>query len=180
MTRPAVFLDRDGTLVDDPPPGYLGDPGQVRVFDGAADAINRLHARGFAVVVASNQAGIARGIITWDQYTAVARRIDESLAREGARLDGTYICPHAPEIDGECPCRKPRLLLYERAAADLGLDFGRSWWIGDRITDLLPAHALGGKGILVETGLGKEHHDAARREGFLVAADLAASVPLIA
>ena len=180
MTRPAVFLDRDGTLVDDPPPGYLGDPGQVRVFEGAAGAINRLHARGFAVVVVSNQAGIARGIITWDQYNAVARRIDESLAREGARLDCTYICPHAPEIDGECPCRKPRLLLYERAAADLGLDFGRSWWIGDRITDLLPAHALGGEGILVETGLGKEHHDAARREGFLVAADLAAAVPLIA
>lgn len=178
--RPAVFFDRDGTLVDDPPPGYIAEPEKVSIFPGSADALARAHALGYLRVMVTNQAGIGRGLISWDQYRAVAARVAAMLAETGVRLDGTYLCPHAPERDGECPCRKPKLALYERAGADLGIDYGRSWWVGDRITDLLPAKALGGAGILVLTGHGPDHKEAARREGFAVVADLAAAVSALA
>lgn len=177
---PAVFIDRDGTLVDDPPPGYIADPAKVSVFPGSAEALARLGGLGYLVVMVTNQAGIGRGLITWSQYHAVAARVDAILAENGVRLDGTYLCPHAPERDGECPCRKPKLALYERAGADLGIDYRRSWWVGDRLTDLLPAKALGGAGILVLTGHGPDHEEAARREGFAVVPDLAAAVSAIA
>jgi D-glycero-D-manno-heptose 1,7-bisphosphate phosphatase len=174
--RPAVFVDRDGTLIDDPPPGYLRDPEQVRLLPGTAAAIRRLHQLGMAVVVVSNQAGIARGLVSWDAYHAVAERMIRLLSAEGASLDGVYICPHAPELDGECPCRKPRLLLYQRAIADLGLDPVRSRWVGDRLTDLLPALELGGRGCLVLTGLGEDHREPALARGFPVARDFAEAV----
>jgi D-glycero-D-manno-heptose 1,7-bisphosphate phosphatase len=178
--RPAVFVDRDGTLVDDPPPGYLADPAKVTLFPGTAGAIHRLHQLGYLVVMVTNQAGIARGLISWDQYHAVAARVVALLAREGAHLDGTYVCPHAPEIDGECPSRKPKRLLYERAHAELDIDYVQSWWVGDRITDLLPALALGGPGILVLTGQGQDHREAAQAKGFAVVPDVAAAVSAIA
>ncbi len=178
--RPAVFVDRDGTLLDDPPPGYLSDPARVSLFPGAPDAVHRLHGLGYLVVVVTNQAGISRGRVTWEQYHAVAARMEELLAAEGARVDATYLCPHAPEIDGECPCRKPKLLLYERAGADLDIDFACSYWVGDRITDLTPAPALGGRGMLVLTGHGPEHRESAAAQGFPVVADAAEAVSAIA
>jgi D-glycero-D-manno-heptose 1,7-bisphosphate phosphatase len=177
--RPAVFLDRDGTLVFDPPPGYLRDPAQVTLIPGSAAAIARLRAAGYAVVMVSNQAGISRGQMSWDQYRQVAARVEELLGLESAHLDGTYICPHAPEIDGDCPCRKPKVLLYEQAALEHGLDFAKSWWVGDRITDLLPAARLGGRGILVLTGEGNTHRDQAAEAGFDVVPDLAAAAERI-
>ena len=178
--RPAVFIDRDGTLVDDPPPGYIADPGKVSIFPGSADALARVRELGYLLVMVTNQAGIGRGLITWDQYRAVAARVDAILGQHGVSLDGTYMCPHAPEREGECPCRKPKLALYERAGAELGIDYPRSWWVGDRITDLLPARALGGTGILVLTGQGSDYEEAARAQGFGVADDLAAAVSAIA
>ena len=177
--RPAVFIDRDGTLVFDPPPGYLRDSAQVTLIPGSAAAISRLQAAGYAVVVVTNQAGISRGHISGDQYRQVAARVEELLALEGARLDGTYVCPHAPEIDGDCPCRKPRLLLYEQAAREHRLDFARSWWVGDRITDLFPAQSLAGRGILVLTGEGSAHRGRVADAGFASAADLAAAAERI-
>lgn len=177
---PAVFFDRDGTLVDDPPPGYIAEPDKVSIFPGSAEALAQAHALGYLLVMVTNQAGIGRGLISWDQYRAVAARVDAILAESGVILDGTYTCPHAPERDGECPCRKPKLALYERAGADLGIDYRRSWWVGDRITDLLPARALGGGGILVLTGHGPDHEEAAGREGFAVVPDLAAAVSALA
>jgi histidinol-phosphate phosphatase family protein len=177
--RPAVFIDRDGTLVLDPPPGYLRDPAQVTLIPGSAAAIARLHAAGYAVVVVTNQAGISRGHVTWDQYRRVAARAEELLGLTGAHLDGTYVCPHAPEIDGECPCRKPSVLLYEQAAREHGLNFATSWWVGDRITDLGPAARLLGRGILVLTGEGATHRDAAVAAGFEVVPDLAAAAERI-
>jgi histidinol-phosphate phosphatase family protein len=178
--RPAVFLDRDGTLVDDPPPGYIADPEKVAILPGSAPALARARDLGYLLVMVTNQAGISRGLITWDQYRAVTARVEVLLGAEGVRLAGTYMCPHAPELDGECPCRKPGLALYERAGADLGIDYRASWWVGDRITDLLPARALGGTGILVLTGNGRDHEAAARNEGFTVVSDLAAAVGAIA
>lgn len=172
---PAVFIDRDGTLVFDPPPGYLRDPAQVHLIPGSGGAIAGLHAAGYAVVMVTNQAGISRGNVGWEEYRRVAARVDQLLESEGARLDATYLCPHAPEIDGECPCRKPKSLLYEQAARDHELDFARSWWVGDRLTDLLPAGRLGGRGVLVLTGEGSAHRDQAREAGFESVSDLAAA-----
>jgi D,D-heptose 1,7-bisphosphate phosphatase len=177
--RPAVFIDRDGTLVFDPPPGYLRDPAEVTLIPGSAAAVARLHAAGYAVVMVTNQAGISRGHVSWDQYRRVAARVEELLALTDAHLDGTYICPHAPEIDGDCPCRKPKLLLYQQAALEHRLDFAKSWWVGDRITDLLPAARLGGRGILVLTGEGNAHRDQAAEAGFDVVLDLAAAAERI-
>jgi D-glycero-D-manno-heptose 1,7-bisphosphate phosphatase len=174
----AVFLDRDGTIIEDA--GYLHDPGQVRLLPGAAEAIRRLNANGYAVLVVTNQSGIARGLLTLDDYRATERRVDELLAGEGARVDGHYFCPHLAEVTGPCECRKPGTLLYRQAAERFGIDLHQSWWVGDRVRDVLPARALGGKGILVLTGVGESEAANAAARGFTRAEDLTAAVGLIA
>jgi histidinol-phosphate phosphatase family protein len=148
--RSAVFLDRDGTLIEDR--HYLRDADAVRLLPGAAEAVRRLNDAGLAAVVVTNQSGIARGLLTEDDYQASVRRLDELLAREGARLEASYHCPHLPELSGPCDCRKPGPLLYERAAADLGLDLARSWWVGDRLRDVGAAERYGARGILLRSG----------------------------
>ena len=148
--RPAVGLDRDGTIIEDR--HYLRDPGQVRLLTGAADAIRQLNLARVAAVVVTNQSGIARGLLTEAEYQATARRLDDLLAQAGARLDGAYHCPHLPEISGPCACRKPAPLLYRRAATVLDLDLARSWWVGDRLRDVEPAMVFGGRGILIGPG----------------------------
>lgn len=175
--RPAVFLDRDGTIVADP--GYLEDPNQVRLLPGAAEAIALLNAARLPVIVVTNQSGIAREKLTEEDYRRVTRRLEELLARSGAAIDATYFCPHAPEKSGPCRCRKPGLALFEQAIVEHRLDPARSYWIGDRLSDLLPSDAWGGRGLLVETGDGPDHHPDAIASGFEVTPDLAAAVQLI-
>jgi D-glycero-D-manno-heptose 1,7-bisphosphate phosphatase len=175
--RPAVFLDRDGTLVEDP--GYLHRPDDVRLLPGAARAVARLNEAGYLVVVVTNQSGIARGLYDVAAYEAVQRRLDELLAAAGARLDGAYLCPHHPDHTGPCACRKPGLRLFEEAAAALAIDLRRSWFVGDKVSDIEPAHALGGRGLLVETGDGAAHAAAARALGVPVVADLSAAADRI-
>jgi D,D-heptose 1,7-bisphosphate phosphatase len=177
VTERAAFLDRDGTIVADT--GFLRDPTAVRLVDGAAQGIRRLREAGFRVVVVTNQSGIARGLITPTEYQNVASRIDELLAERQAPVDATYFCPHYPEISGPCDCRKPGLGHYRDAGRRFDLDLARSTWIGDRITDLEPAAALGGSGILVVTGEGACHRAAAERAGFAIAADLGAAAELV-
>jgi D-glycero-D-manno-heptose 1,7-bisphosphate phosphatase len=169
MTR-AVFLDRDGTIIDDP--GYLHKPEQVRLLPGAAEAIRRLNTAGYLAVVVTNQSGIARGLYTVADYRAVEKRLGELLAAQGARIDVSYFCPHHPQAPEPCACRKPRTKLFLDAQAVLGIDFKRSWWVGDRLSDVQPAPALGGKGILVATGQGNLHQGQARAMGVIVVADL--------
>ncbi len=169
----AVFLDRDGTIIEDA--GYLHDPGQVRLLPRAAEAIRRLSADRYRVVVVTNQSGIARGLLSVDDYRATERRLDELLAAEGARVDGHYFCPHLPEVNGPCECRKPGPLLYRQAAERFGIDLSRSWWVGDRLRDVLPAETFGGRGILV----GETEAAGAEGDQFLRAHDLAGAVELI-
>lgn len=176
-TRPAAFLDRDGTLVEDP--GYLHRPGDVRLLPGAARAVRRLNAAGYAVVVVTNQSGIARGLYDVAAYDAVQRRLAELLGAAGARLDGAYYCPHHPDHTGPCACRKPGVRLFEEAARALGIDLRRSWFVGDKASDVAPARVLGGTGILVQTGEGPAHAAAARAHGAAVVADLAAAADRI-
>lgn len=175
--RLGVFLDRDGTIIGDP--GYLRDPEHVELFPGAGAAIARLNAADRPVIVVTNQAGISRGKVSEQEYREVAARLDWLLSPFGARIDATYVCPHAPERDGPCACRKPGLELFQRAAADHRLDLGATWWVGDRLSDLLPAAALGGKGVLVETGEGPAHRAASLDRGFTVASGLGAAVDRI-
>lgn len=169
-TRSAVFLDRDGTIVEDP--GYLHDPAKVKLFPGAAAAIHGLNAAGYAVVVVTNQSGIARGLYTEADYRAVEKRLGELLAAKGARIDASYFCPHHPQAPEPCACRKPRTKLFLDAQAALDIDFTKSWWVGDRLSDVQPARTLGGKGILVATGQGNLHQGQARAIGVTVVADL--------
>jgi D-glycero-D-manno-heptose 1,7-bisphosphate phosphatase len=172
--RPAVFLDRDGTIIVDA--HYVARPEQVRLIAGAAAAIRRLNGAGLAVVVVTNQSGIARGMFTEAAYEAVRAEVERRLGAEGARIDATYHCPHHPSLTGPCDCRKPGLALYQRAVAELRLDARRSAFVGDRFRDVEPARHFGGLGVLVpsyETPYG----DVVRaREEAVVSTTLAAAV----
>lgn len=175
MAKGAVFLDRDGTIVEDP--GFLHEPDKVTLLAGAARAIQRLNQAGYVVVVVSNQSGIGRGLYTAKDYEAVQRRLGELLAVYGARIDGAYFCPHQPQFSGppSCDCRKPASKLFQDAQRDLDIDFTQSWFVGDRLSDVQPARTLGGRGILVATGEGNLHQGQARAIGVTVVADLAAA-----
>jgi D-glycero-D-manno-heptose 1,7-bisphosphate phosphatase len=145
--RPAAFLDRDGTLIEDR--HYLASPDGVVLLPGAAAAVRRLNARGVAAIVITNQSGIAQGLLSEAQYASTRRRLDELLEAEHARLDAHFHCPHHPDVSGPCSCRKPGTKLYEDAAAQLHLDLTSSLFVGDRWRDVAPALALGGRGVLV-------------------------------
>lgn len=153
--RPAVFLDRDGTVIVEA--DYLADPAGVELIEGADAAIRRLKRAGLAVVLVTNQSGIARGLYDEADYRAVAARLEEVLRSRGAAPDATYWCPHHPDFSGPCDCRKPATGMYRRAARDLGLDLAASWYVGDKPSDVRPAATLGGEGgLLVRTGFGRE------------------------
>jgi D-glycero-D-manno-heptose 1,7-bisphosphate phosphatase len=147
VSRPAVFLDRDGTLIRDV--HYISSPDHVELLPGAADAIRRLNSAGWPVIVVTNQSGIARGRLGLPDYERVQQRFIELLAEEHARVDATYLCPHHPDFTGPCECRKPGTLLFRQAATEHDLDTAASWYLGDRIRDVLPARELGGRGILI-------------------------------
>lgn len=152
--RPAVFVDRDGTLIREA--GYLSEPEQVALLDGAVEALLRFQAAGYAIIIVTNQSGIARGYYDQEAYRRVERAVTARLEAEGVHVEGTYHCPHHPDFTGPCDCRKPATGLFERAAADLHLDLAASVYIGDRMRDVEPARQLGGRGILVRTGYGAE------------------------
>ncbi|MQA89544.1 MAG: HAD-IIIA family hydrolase [Gemmatimonas sp.] len=145
--RPAVFLDRDGTLIEDR--NYLSRPDDVALLPGAADAVGWLNRAGVPVIVVTNQSGIGRGYFGEREYEAVADRIDALFREAGARLDACYFCPHAPDSSPACNCRKPRPGLFLRAAREHSIELGNSYFIGDRLRDVLPGVPLGGSGFLI-------------------------------
>jgi D,D-heptose 1,7-bisphosphate phosphatase len=168
--RAAVFLDRDGTLIAER--SYLADPAGVELVPGAVEALRELRAAGLALVVVTNQSGIALGLYTERDYRAVAARLEDLLAGQGVELDATHYCPHHPDVTGPCECRKPGTAMHRRAAANLGLDLARSFYVGDKVSDVQPAGALGGQAILVRTGYGAQHERLVRA-GTWIARDLA-------
>lgn len=170
--RPAVFLDRDGTINVDT--GYVSRPADVVLLEGAARAIARLNAAAVPVVVVTNQSGIGRGYYSEADYGAVEKKIGELLGAQNAKVDATYHCPHAPDV--ECDCRKPGVKLFREAAVALGLDLAKSWYIGDRLRDLEPAKTLGGRGILVPRLQTPSGDVVAAGERFIVATSLDAAV----
>jgi len=147
VARRAAFLDRDGTLIADA--HYLSRPDQLKLIPGVVDAIRALNDANIPVVVITNQSGIARGYFTEKEYCVVERALDEMLRAEGAIVEGSYHCPHLPELSGGCGCRKPGTALFRYAAARHNLVLEGSLFAGDRWRDVAPARALGGVGIMV-------------------------------
>jgi len=155
--RPAVFLDRDGTIIEDV--GYLDTLDRVTFFPWTVDTIRALNRAGLAVVVVTNQSGIARGLFTEAFVEETHRYLTARLEMGGARVDAYYYCPHHPdstaaEYRRHCDCRKPAPGLIDRATNDLGLDPARSFVVGDRWLDVQLGRAVGARTILVRTGIG--------------------------
>jgi D-glycero-D-manno-heptose 1,7-bisphosphate phosphatase len=172
VSRPAVFLDRDGTLIEER--GYLDRLDLLSVFPWTGDAIRLLNRAGFATVVITNQSAIARGLIDEPFLQEVHRALDGKLGV--ARIDRYYYCPHFPTAENaryrmDCQCRKPRPGLIERACREMDLDPARSFMVGDRWLDVACGRAAGVKTLLVRTGHGahEEAHppDGARADGIL-------------
>jgi D-glycero-D-manno-heptose 1,7-bisphosphate phosphatase len=152
MKRAAVFLDRDGTIIVEA--NYPSDPDDVVLLPGALEALRVLRAAGYALVVVTNQSGIARGLYSEEDFRMVQARLEMLLAEGGVRLDAVLFCPHHPDFTGPCDCRKPGLGMYRQAEATLGIDLASSIYVGDRLRDVLPALQTGGTAYLVRTGYG--------------------------
>ena len=165
MADAAVFLDRDGTLIEDA--GYAVRPEQIRILGGVARALADLAHAGYKLIVVTNQSGLARGLATEADLERFHQALDEQLDMLGVRLDAYYVCPHYPGIDDsprpdlavECECRKPKPGLIFRAAADFGIDLSASWMVGDTWRDIAAGQAAGVKTIKLPADV---HHDFAR------------------
>jgi rfaE bifunctional protein nucleotidyltransferase chain/domain len=149
VPAPAVFLDRDGTLIEHVE--YLSEPEKVRILPGVLEGLVKLRANGFRLVMITNQPGIGMGYFTREDFFRVNRVLLKAASKVGVVFDKIYFCPHSP-VEG-CSCHKPRTALVERARDELALDLSRSVVIGDTTLDMALAQALGMKGILVQTGV---------------------------
>jgi D,D-heptose 1,7-bisphosphate phosphatase len=157
MADYAVFLDRDGTLNEDP--GYLGDPDKVKLFPDTGEALSILKNKlNFKLIVISNQSGIVRGLITKEDVEAVNNKINELLIDYNVEIDAFYYCPYHPEFntEEECSCRKPSPEMVLKAAKDYNVELDESYLIGDAVSDIECGINSGIKTILVKTGYGNE------------------------
>ena len=177
---PAVFLDRDGTLIE--LVHHLTDPAAVRLIPGAGAAVRALRSAGYKVVIVTNQSVVGRGLLTEEGLAAVHAEMRAQLAAEGAEVDATYFCPLKPVQKDptviEDPMRKPGPGMLLAAARELGLSLERSWMVGDSVSDMLAGRHAGCRTVLVETGYGARFaHDRALIDH--AAADLAAAAHFI-
>lgn len=148
---PAVFIDRDGTLIEEM--GYLNHVSRLRMFPFAPEAIRRLNQAELPVIVVTNQSGVARGYFPESLVIEVNTLLERQLAAAGAHLTGVYYCPHA--AGDECDCRKPKTGLLERAAKEHDLDLSRSYVVGDRYADIELARRARAQSVMVRTGYGE-------------------------
>lgn len=171
MTKvPAVFVDRDGTLIEDV--HYCKDPALVRVLPGAVEALERIRGAGFRTIIITNQSAIGRGYMTEAQYEAVHARTMELIGEQN--IDATYYCSHSPEMESKH--RKPAPGMVLDAARDHGIDLERSWFIGDKRADVLCGKNAGTRSILVLCGQGKREDGA---EADFIVRDLAEAAEVI-
>jgi D-glycero-D-manno-heptose 1,7-bisphosphate phosphatase len=168
----AVFIDRDGTLVEEV--NFLHRVEDLQYFPYTDEAVRLLKENGFLVVIVTNQSGVGRGIYSEDDMHAVHAQIQTDLTE---KLDAIYFCPHLPTEN--CACRKPRLGMIESALADLPIDLENSWMIGDKNLDVELGLNAGIKPILVLTGYGKKHLPELERPPFAVAENLLEAVNII-
>ncbi len=158
MTRPAVFIDRDGTMIEEA--GYLDREEDVRWFPWTVDAIRLLNRAGYLVCVITNQGGIGLGHFDEAFVRQLHASLDARLRESGAVIDGWFFCPHHPRaivpgLLGPCECRKPGRGMIDAACARWDIDLSRSWVVGDRDLDVLTATNVGARGVLVRTGYGE-------------------------
>ena len=155
---PTVFLDRDGTLIEEV--GYLSHLDPIVLYPWSIESVKLLNRAGFKVVVVTNQAGVARGLFDEDFIDEAHRFLDQKFSDGGATIDKFYYCPHHPEASveayrSECDCRKPKAGMLWKAAQELQLELSHSFVIGDRLSDLRLGPAVGAKSVLVRTGYGE-------------------------
>jgi histidinol-phosphate phosphatase family protein len=173
----AVFLDRDGTVMEDA--HHIRSPDQVRLIPGAAAAVKQINDAGARAIVVTNQSGIARGLFKIEDYEAVRRRFESLLEAEGARIDASYFCPHHPST-GPCPCRKPATEMFERAMRDFRLEPKNVAYIGDRWRDVVASKRLGGRGIMITSQMTTdEDRRQAQEDGIATAASLGDAVEML-
>jgi D-glycero-D-manno-heptose 1,7-bisphosphate phosphatase len=182
--KPAVFLDRDGTLLEEA--GYLDRLERLAFFPFGIDAVRLLNRGGYSVVIITNQSGIGRGMYEEEFVIRAHQVVDERVRAGGGRIDGYYYCPHHPEAElakyrKDCDCRKPEPGMLRQAAADLGLDLSRSFAVGDKWTDVQAGVAAGARGLLVRTGYGRTSEATPKRpvEPVTIADDLMAATAWI-
>ena len=182
LRKRAVFIDKDGTLIEDVP--YNVDPGRIRLAAGAAEGLPRLHAAGFLLIVISNQSGVARGLFAEEALTAVHERLRELLADLGVPLAGLYYCPHHPEgivpqYVVSCSCRKPAPGLILSAAREHGIAPEHSWFVGDILDDVEAGQRAGCRTVLIDNANETEWRRSPRRWPDSVATGLAEAARFI-
>ncbi|MFA6431489.1 MAG: D-glycero-beta-D-manno-heptose 1,7-bisphosphate 7-phosphatase [Candidatus Margulisiibacteriota bacterium] len=171
----AVFLDRDGTIIEDL--GYVSSPDQVKFIPGSIAVIKTLNQAGYKVVVITNQSGVARGLFPEGMVHSVDKKINKELLSGGAYVDHFYYCPHHPEhghypYRTECECRKPHDGLIRKAAKDLNIDLSASFMIGDKVTDIEAGQKAGVKTIFVLTGHGEKEKNTFKKAPDHISKDL--------
>jgi D-glycero-D-manno-heptose 1,7-bisphosphate phosphatase len=173
-----VFLDRDGTVMEDA--HYIKSPARVRLLPGAAAAIKKLNDAKILVIVVTNQSGIGRGLISVADYEAVRNRFHELLSDHGAHIDASYFCPERPDQPDASGCRKPATKMFEDAIRDFRIDPEQAAYIGDRWRDVSPSIKLGGRAIMIDSPM-TTHDDRrqARENGIATAASLQEAVNLL-
>jgi D-glycero-D-manno-heptose 1,7-bisphosphate phosphatase len=178
----AIFLDKDGTLIEDVP--YNCDVSRIRLLPGAREGLRRLQAAGYALIVVSNQPGVAHGFFSTEALDRVETTLRALLADEGVRLDGFYYCPHHP--DGRladyatvCDCRKPSPGLLVQAASDYGVDLQASWMVGDILHDVEAGRRAGCRTILIDNGHETEWDSGVYRSPHAMAADVSSAADII-
>jgi D-glycero-D-manno-heptose 1,7-bisphosphate phosphatase len=159
--RPAIFLDRDGVIIENIDGSYTNSITDVSFISGALESLAQAAKSNYAIVVVTNQAGVAKGYLSLETALNINNFVIDHIRQNDGRVDGVYLCPHAPEEN--CGCRKPQPGMLLQAARELDIDLKRSWMIGDALTDLLAGQAAGVKEtVLVLTGRGarqaKEHN----------------------
>ena len=174
----AVFLDRDGTVMEDA--HYIKAPEQVRLLPGAARAVRRLNEAEIPVIIVTNQSGIGRGLFTVEEYEAVRAHFESLLRDEGAHIDASYYCPHLPDKPLIGNCRKPGTLMFEKAISDFKLDPANVAYVGDRWRDVIASKKLGGRGIMIESSeTTNDDRQRARADGIETAAGLSEAVIML-
>jgi histidinol-phosphate phosphatase family protein len=151
----AVFIDKDGTLVENVP--YNVDPARILMCRSVPQGLRLLSEAGFRLIVVSNQSGVALGFFTEEALGPVESKLKELMAYGGVALDGFYYCPHSPvatraEYALRCDCRKPRPGMLRRAAAEHGIDLAASWMIGDILDDVEAGNRAGCRSVLIDNG----------------------------
>ncbi len=182
----AIFLDRDGTMNEEV--GYVNHLSRFQLFEFTAEAVRLINKAGWHAIMITSQSGVARGYFPEELLLKIHGQLEESLKRQGARLDAIYYCPHHPTIGSppyrqDCDCRKPKPGLLVRAAQDFGLDLTQCFVVGDRYRDIEMAHATGARGVMVLTGYGLGEYEYQRaswpREPEYVAENLLEAVKWI-